>query len=200
MRKIIFLLHVAFLLLFSSGTFAQTMDSGRARGLFMSFAVGPRIPVASMGNSQAVGVGINFGLSYTDNEYLPLFVYAKVGFEHFPGSVAYYRRSDYSSLTTNVVPLNLGARIFFPPVVKDIVLLIPTAEFGGSIAFFEKSHQFKIDSGRSDFLESTTRAGFHVGAGLSMFLLEVMGSYNYYPGNEYLSAEIRMRIPIFIKL
>lgn len=200
MKKIYFLLRIVILLVFSSGLKAQNLDSGKARGLFMSFALGPRIPVANLAKYQAVGVGINFGLSYTDNEYLPLFVYAKVGFEHFPGAVDYYRRSDHSSLTTNIVPLNLGARIFFPPVVKDIVLLIPTAEFGGSIAFFEKSHQFKIDSGRSDYLESDTRAGFHVGAGLSMFLLEVMGSYNYFPNNEYLSAEIRLRIPIFIKL
>ncbi|MCU7495196.1 MAG: hypothetical protein HF314_04875 [Ignavibacteria bacterium] len=200
MKKINILLHLIFMLAFSSALFAQNVTSGRARGLFMSFAVGPRVPVADMAKYQAVGAGINFGLSYTDNEYLPLFVYAKVGFEHFPGSVDYYRRSDHSSFTTNVVPVNLGARIFFPPVVKDIVLLIPTAELGGSIAFFEKSHQFKIDSGRSDFLESSTKAGFHVGAGLSMFLLEVMGSYNYFPNNEYLAAEIRVRIPIFIGL
>ncbi|HEX2961294.1 MAG: hypothetical protein ACM3UR_12235 [Bacteroidota bacterium] len=200
MKKTIFLLQIVFLLIFSSGLFAQGMNSGRARGLFMSFAIGPRVPVGNMAKSQAVGVGLNFGLSYTDNEYLPLFVYAKVGFEHFPGSVDFYRRSDYSSLTTNLIPVNLGARIFFPPVVKDIVLLIPTAEFGGSIAFFEKSHQFKLDSGRSDYLESSTKAGFHVGAGLSMFLLEVMGSYNYFPKNEYLAAEIRVRIPIFIGL
>jgi hypothetical protein len=125
MKKMNFLLQVVLLLTFSSALMAQNLDSGKARGLFMSFALGPRIPVANLAKYQAVGAGINFGLSYTDNEYLPLFVYAKVGFEHFPGSVDYYRRSDHSSLTTNVVPLNVGARIFLPPVIKDIVMLYP---------------------------------------------------------------------------
>lgn len=195
MKKIIFLLIALY-----SCSFAQNFDSGKARGLFLSFAVGPRIPIAESAKSEALGMGINVGLSYTDNEYIPLFVYAKLGYEHYPGAMDLYRRTNYSSFTTNVIPINIGARIFLPPIVKDIVLLIPTAEFGGSIGFYEKSHQYKIDSHKSDFLESTTKMGFHIGAGLSMFLIEVMGSYNYFPNNEYLAADLRIRIPIFIKL
>lgn len=180
--------------------FSQTLDQGRARGLFLSLAIGPRIPISEFANSQALGVGINVDVSYTDNTYLPLFVYGRIGFEHYPGSADYYRRTNYSSFTVDAVPLNAGVRFYLPPLVKDIVLVIPAVEFGGSLAFFEKSHQFKLDSERNNFIEDNTKFGFHAGAGLSMFLIEIMGTYNYYLNNEYLSADIRVRIPVFIKL
>ncbi|MGE5496535.1 MAG: hypothetical protein ACM3Q2_00570 [Syntrophothermus sp.] len=179
---------------------AQPFDSGRARGLFFSLGLGPRIPLSEFANSQTMGVGINVDVSYTDNTYLPLFVYGRIGWEHFPGDAEYYRHSDYSAFTANVVPLNAGVRFFLPPLVKDIVMIVPAVEFGGSFAIFEKLHQFKVDSGRSNFIEDNTKLGFHAGAGLSMFLLEVMGNYNYYLNNEYLSADLKIRIPIFIKL
>lgn len=179
---------------------AQPFDSGRARGLFFSLGLGPRIPLSEFANSQSMGVGINVDVSYTDNTYLPLFVYGRIGWEHFPGEADYYRHSDYSAFTVNVVPINAGVRFFLPPLVKDIVMIVPAVEFGGSFAIFEKLHQFKVDSGRSNFIEDNTKLGFHAGAGLSMFLLEVMGNYNYYLNNEYLSADIKLRIPIFIKL
>lgn len=179
---------------------AQPFNKGRARGLFWSIALGPRIPISAFSNSQALGVGINMELSYTDNEYLPLFIYTRLGFEHYPGSVDFYRKTDYSSLTANVIPINVGARIFLPPIIKDIILLIPTFELGGSFAIYENSHQFKLDSGRSNYLESNSKLGFHIGGGLSMFLIEVTGAYNYFPNSEYLSMDLRIRIPIFIQL
>jgi hypothetical protein len=187
-------------LIFASNAFSQTTSSGKARGLFFSFGVGPRIPVSDFADSHVLGFGINADVSYTDNEYLPLFFYGRIGFEHYPGSVDFYRRTDYSAISTNVVPMNFGFKLFFPPVVEDIVLLIPTVEMGLSFAIYEKLHQFKIESGKNSYLEETTKLGFQVGAGFSMFLIDVMAFYNYYFGNQNISADIKLRIPIFIKL
>jgi len=184
----------------SVNLFAQQLPSGKARGLFFALGVGPRIPVSDFANSQTIGVGITGEISYTDNEYIPLFFYGRIGYEHYPGSIDFYRKTDYSSVTVNVVPLNIGARLFFPPIVEDIVILIPTFEIGATVAIFEKSHQFKTDTGRNSFLEDYTKGGFHVGAGFTMFLIDVIGYYNYLPGNENLSAEIKLRIPVFIQL
>lgn len=178
----------------------QSLDSGRARGLFFSVGVGPRIPVSEFAVTQSVGYGLNMELSYTDNVYLPLFLYTRVGYEQFPGSVNYYRKSDYSSLTVHIIPVFAGAKLFLPPVVEDLVLILPTVELGASFAFFEKSHQFKIGSGRSNFMQDDSRFGFHIGAGISMFIVELMASYNYFPNNESLAADLKIRLPIFIRL
>lgn len=191
---------VIILLIFYINGYSQFIDPGKARGLFMSVAIGPRIPISTFANSQNMGIGINLEISYTDNEFIPLFLYAKAGYEHYPGSIDFYRKTDYSSLTTHAIPLNAGLRLFLPPILENIVLLIPIIEAGGSILIIEKSHQFKMDSGKSNFLEDDTKAGFHIGAGFSMFLIEVAATYNYYPQYEYLAADVRLRIPIFIKL
>lgn len=166
----------------------------------MSVAIGPRIPISSFANSQNLGIGFNLEFSYTDNEFIPLFLYANAGYEHYPGSIDYYRKTDYSSLTTHGIPLNAGIRFFLPPILENIVLLIPIIEAGGSFLIIEKSHQFKMDSGRNNYLEDDTKIGFHIGGGFSMFLIEIAGSYHYFPGYEYLSADVRLRIPLFIKL
>jgi len=178
----------------------QQLPSGKARGLFFAIGIGPRIPVADFANSQALGVGISGEISYTDNELLPLFFYGRIAYENYPGSTDYYRKTSYSSLTTHVVPISIGAKLYFPPVVQDIVILIPTFEIGATFALFEKSHQFKIDSGRNNYLEDNSKAGFHIGAGFTMFLIDVVACYNYLPGNQNLSTEIKLRIPIFIQL
>jgi len=188
------------LLIFYINGYSQFMDPGKARGLFMSIAIGPRIPISSFSNSQIMGIGFNVEISYTDNEFIPLFLYAKAGYEHYPGSIDFYRRTQYSSITTNAIPLNAGFRLFFPPILENIVLLIPIIEAGGSYLIIEKSHQFKMDSGRNNYLEDNSKVGFHIGGGFSMFLIELAGTYNYYPDYEYLSADVRLRIPIFIKL
>ena len=151
------------LVILSCKFYCQPLEADRARGLFLTLSLGPRFPVADFGTSQSLGIGINLGLTYTDNEYLPLFFYGRIGWEHYPGSIDFYRRSDYSAIATNVIPFNAGVRLYLPPMLEDIVLLIPVIEFGGSFAIIEKSHQFKIDSGRENFLEETSKGGFHVG-------------------------------------
>ena len=179
--------------------YGQQFDSGRARGLFFSLAVGPRIPISDFSNSHTIGAGVNASVSYTDNEYLPLFFYARIGFEHYPGSISFYQHTDYSSIATNNIPMNIGIKLFFPPVVKDIVLLIPTVELGGLFSIYERSHQFEIGSGRNNYIEQASKFGFQVGAGFSMFLLEVMTYYNYAFGNQNIAVDLKVRIPVFIK-
>jgi hypothetical protein len=93
-----------------------------------------------------------------------------------------------------------GVRYFFAPLVEDIVLLMPVVELGATVALFEKYHQFKIDRNKQDFVEDQFSAGFHVGAGFSMFLLDVMLRYNYLPSNQFISFDLRARIPIFVTI
>jgi hypothetical protein len=149
--------------------------------------------------SQNIGTGFNVGLAYTDNEYLPLFLYTRIGYEHYPGTQELYKHSDYSSFSSNVIPINAGIKLYLPPVIEDMVLVMPTIEFGGSVAFYEKYHQFKLGSGKNNFVEQTTKGGFQVGGGLSMFMIELMGYYNYFLNNEYFSVDVGLHLPIFMK-
>lgn len=183
----------------SISIYAQPFGSGKASGLFMSFAIGPRIPINEFSSAHSLGYGLNLEISYTDNDYIPLFFFGKVGYEHYPGTSEYYRRTSYSSISTNAIPINIGARLYLPPLLQDIVIVIPTIEFAGSYMFYERSHQFKLDSGIKGYIEDESKFGFQAGAGISMFIIEFTGYYNYYPQNEFLSADIKVRIPIYIK-
>ncbi|MFC2139683.1 hypothetical protein ACFLR4_03385, partial [Bacteroidota bacterium] len=135
-----------------------------------------------------------------DNEFLPFFVYARIGFQHFPGRQKLYDTTDYSSLSNNAINIDLGARYFFPPLMEEIVLLMPVIEMGPSLALFEKLHKFKAGSGREGFLENSSYFGFHVAAGFSMFMLDVMTSYYYFYHNQFLSFNFKVRLPIFVRL
>ncbi len=197
MKKFLLLIII---LISAANFYAQGFDKSKARGLFLSMALGPRLPVSDFAEKYSYGLGINFELSYTDNEYLPLFLYLKAGFDHYAGSQNFYRTSDYSAISVNMIPVGLGAKLFLPPLVEDIIILIPTIELGGSFAFSEISNQFKLDSGKSSFIEDKSNFGFHAGIGVSMFLMEVMAYYNYLPQLQSLSADVKVRIPVFIKL
>ena len=186
-------------MLLSSISFAQ-FKFGEAKGLFMAVGVGPKFPIGDFGDRSNIGVGFDVTLSYTDNLFLPVFLYASLGFQHYPGRQDLYKTSDYSSFSTNLLTLSTGVRYYFPPLLENVVLLMPIADAGLQFGYFENFHQFKLDTGKPSYVEQKGKFGFQVGAGFSMFILDVVTYYNYLPNNEYISFVIKANIPIFVKI
>lgn len=179
---------------------AQIFKLGEARGAFVALGVGPRLPLGEFSVSQNLGMGVNASLSYTDNSFLPLFFYGKIGYQHYPGSQKFYARTNYSSFSSNVFLFEAGARFYFRPLIENVAILMPFVEGGGSLAIFEKFHQFKPSVSQADFTETNTKTGFHIGVGLSVFLVEGLLQYHFLYNNQFLSLDLKIRIPIFIKV
>ncbi|MEW6653343.1 MAG: hypothetical protein AB1394_07730 [Bacteroidota bacterium] len=194
MKKICYLI-----LLFTSVTFAQ-FKLGDAKGLFMSIGVGPRFPITDMSDNSNIGVGANINFSYTDNGFLPVFFYTSIGYAHYPGRQDLYKRTDYNSFSSNVLVIAPGVRYYFRPILEQVVLLMPVIDIGAEYALFENWNQFKTGSGKSNYVEELNKFGFHVGVGFSMFLLDFMTYYNYLPYAHYISVDLRVNLPIFIKI
>ncbi len=179
---------------------AQIIKIGEARGLFFSMAIGPRMPIGDFSISHNVGIGLNLEASYTDNNFLPLFFYGKFSYQHFPGKQHFYQTTNYASISSNFFTFGAGVRFFFPPIIHKIIIVLPFLEGGLSFAILERLHEFKIGSGRNDFTETTSMTGVQLGGGLSMFLIDVGIYYNYFYRNQYLSFNLRIRVPIAIKI
>ncbi len=187
------------LMFFTSFTFGQ-LKFGEAKGLFMAVGVGPKFPIGDFESKNNVGVGFDVTFSYTDDLFLPVFLYTTIGYQHYPGKQELYKKSDYSSFSSNVIIVSPGVRYYFPPLFEEVVLLMPVLDAGLEFGYFENFHQFKIDKNRPSYVEQKGKFGFHVGAGFSMFILDVITSYNYLPNNQYISFAIRANIPIFVKI
>ncbi|MCF8412760.1 MAG: hypothetical protein K9G44_05030 [Melioribacteraceae bacterium] len=188
------------ILLFAAASFsnAQTLQFGTAKGLFMSVAIGPKIPVFSLATNHNLGIGFDFGLSYTDNKWLPVFLYSRIGFQHFPGAVETYKTTDYSAIASNLIYLSPGVRFYLPPLIENVAIVMPVIDVGLTFAFMERAHRFKLSSIRSSYTEEVGYTGFHVGGGVSMFLLDVVGYYHFIRNNQSLSFDVRIRIPIYM--
>ena len=195
MKKIILIVF-----LFSKISFAQFLTPGEAKGLFFSLGVGGNIPVSSFSDRHELGAGVNIGFEYTDNKLFPFFVYTKIDYAHFPGKLSYYKTTDYSSIATNALKIDLGIRHYFAPILEEVVFLMPVLEVGPSFTVYERLHEFKIDRNKNNFTEEVDKFGFHVGAGVSMFLLDVMTYYTYFENNQFLSFNLRLRIPIYANI
>jgi hypothetical protein len=189
---------IPLLLLFTISSFAIDPPVSKARGVFLAFGVGPRMPISDLSNSTDLGYGFNIEVSYTDNEYLPFFLFVNVGFEQYPGSQSFYQETDYSNLATNALPVNLGIRYYFSPLIEQIVLLIPIVELSASYTYFEKLHEFKVDTDRINYKEDISKFGITGGVGISMFMMEIMAAYHYMESNQYISVDLKVRIPLFI--
>ena len=187
------------LLLLSSCTFAQ-FKFGEAKGLFMAVGVGPKFPIGDFGEKNNIGVGFDVTFSYTDDLFIPVFLYTTFGYQHYPCRQDLYKKSDYSSCSSNVLIVAPGVRYYFPPLFEDVVLLMPIVDAGLEFGYFENFHQFKVDKDRPSYVEQKGKFGFHVGAGFSMFILDVVTYYNYLPNNQYISFVIKANIPIFVKI
>ena len=195
MRRIIILI-----LLLNSILFSQGFRLGEARGLFFSVGVGPKIPIGDFSATNDLGVGFDFTVAYTDNLFLPVFFDLKFAFQTFPGSTKMYKTTDYSSFTTNEFLLFPGIKLYFPPVISDEVIIMPVAKVGPALGFFSNTHVFKSTSNRTNYDETLAKFGFHVGAGFSLFFLEGMLNYYFFPENQAISFDLRIQIPVFAKI
>jgi len=184
--------------LFIAVTFASEPPAEKARGVFLAIGVGPRLPIDFFANSSDLGYGFDIEISYTDNEYLPFFIFGKVGYEQYPGSQDYYRRTQYSNLSTTAIPINMGIRYYFPPLLENIVLLIPIAEVSAAYSYYVKLHEFKAGTGRSNFTEDNSKIGVSGGLGISMFMLEIIATYNYFRTNQFVAIDLKVRLPLYI--
>lgn len=187
-----------FVIVFTVNAFAIDPPSSKAQGFFLAFGVGPRLPLGDFSTSTDMGYGFNIELSYTDNEFLPVFLFANIGFEQYPGAQSFYQETDYSNFSTNSIPINVGARYYFSPLVEQVVLLIPIIELSASYTYTQELNEFKFDSGRNNFKEQFSKFGVAGGVGLSMFLMEIIAAYHYFETNQYVSFDLRIRIPLFI--
>jgi hypothetical protein len=192
--KKIFILYI----LLTSLLLANEPPADKARGVFVAFGVGPRIPVGNFANTTDLGYGFNLEISYTDNEYIPFFLFAKVGFEQYPGSQDYYQASSHSNLSTNVLPVNFGIRYYFPPLLENIFLLIPIAEVSAAYNYYQVLHEFKAGTGRSNYLEENSKIGVNAGVGISMFMMEIFASYNYFETNQFVAFDLKIRLPLYV--
>ena len=183
-----------------SSAFGGELPASKAVGFFLSVGVGPRLPVGQFSNSTDIGFGLSVEGSYTDSDYLPFFVFARLGYEQYPGSQDFYQQTDYSNYSTTIVPASVGIRYYFSPVAENVVLLIPVVEGSVSYTFFQVLNEFKVGSGKSNYKSSQWKLGGTLGVGLSMFILEIMANYTYYNSNQYISLNLSVRLPLFVNL
>ena len=187
-------------IIFTTSAHAEWPSFGQAKGLFFSLGVGPKIPVGEFSAKNDLGVGLDFTFSYVDNKILPVFLYLKLGYQHYPASDNLIKSSEYASFMTNEYLILPGLRYYFKPIIEDEILLMPIAEIGASFGLFNNTHIFKDETNRDNFDETLTKVGFHIGGGFSMFLLETTLNYYFFSDNHSLSLDLRIQIPIFAKL
>jgi len=191
---------IFWIILFSSSlVYSQGFSLGEARGIFFSVRVGPNLPVGEFSATNDLGIGFDVTASYTDNQFAPVFFFTKLAYQTFPGAVSRYKTSDYSSYTTNLFAVMPGIKFYFPPVITDEILIMPIAEIGPTLGLFSNTHIFNIGSGKSNFDETLTKFGFHLGGGFSMFFLEGMLNYYFFPESHAISFDLRIQIPVFAK-
>ena len=198
--KILAKYFILFLILLPSVLVAEKPPASKAVGVFLAVGVGARLPASDFSNTTDLGYGLNVEASYTDSDYLPIFIFARIGYEQFPGSQDFYQQTDYSNYSTTIVPVSLGVRYYFSPMVESIILLMPIVEGSVSYSYFHVLNEFKADAGRTNFKEDLWKFGGNIGAGISMFMLEIMANYNYYESNQYFSFNLNVRLPLLINL
>lgn len=194
--KYIFLL----IIIIHQSTLAGEPPSSKAVGIFLTTGVGARLPVGRFANSTNLGYGLTVDVSYTDSDNLPIFIFARLGYEQFPGSQDFYQESDYSNYSTTVVPISVGCRYYFSPLVESAILLIPVFEGSVSYSYFHVLNEFKVDANKLNYTEDLWKFGGTIGAGISMFIMEIMANYTYYQSNQYFSINLNVRLPLFVSL
>lgn len=169
-------------------------------GLFLSLSPGLRIPLGGFADSHDPAAGLDISFSYADSGRMPVLYYLRAGYQHFGGRQSFMLSNDESSLSTSIFSFSPGISIFLKPITAEHLILCPVIEAGGSIALLRSLHQYKPDRWRPDFEDDRARLGFHLGAGMSLFLVDLMARYNYLKDNQYFSLDLDFRIPLYVAI
>lgn len=186
------------LLLIQPAVFAENPPADRATGIFLGIGVGPRVPIGEFANTNNLGYGVNLELSYTDNEFLPVFLFLNAGFEQYSGSQSYYKETEFSNYNVNSVPVSFGARYFFPPLIESIFLLMPVVQASANYNYSHMLIEYDDGIRTPSHYKDENEFGFSTGVGLSAFMMELLASYNYLPAKQFISVDLKVRIPLYI--
>lgn len=195
MKKLLFFLIVASTCLSQT---EKTKVESYAEGFFFSIGLGPRAPVGEFSLAYNIGMGINFEASYAHSDYLPFFIFARVGYDGFQASPNFIKKGNFASLLTTLLPIQFGTKFFLPPISENIGILMPCVEFSGCYSYKQLYYLLKNSPQNKGAFEWSSKFGGQIGVGISMFLMEIMSYYNFFAENEYLSLDLKIRIPISV--
>lgn len=195
MKSLNFILLILFI---TFQSFAGIPPAGRATGFFLGVGVGPRIPVSEFAQRSNIGYGINAEISYTDNSFLPVFLFLNTGYEQYPGSQSYFKENEYSNININSVPVNAGIRYYFPPIIESIFLLMPMVQASANYTHTNTLYEFDESLNKKSIIENKNEFGFSAGIGVSAFMMELLTSYNYLPEKQFISVDLKVRFPLYI--
>ncbi len=194
--------HILCLLfIISSFNQAQIVDFklGQVRGLFLELGVGPTFPVGDFAVNHTLGSKIETAFSYADNDIFPIFVYGKIKYAMFQADFVEIINNPVYELSTQIISFEPGIRFYIPPFEKKVILLMPYIDTGFDVSYLIVTNQ-QTKGIIAQFTNNQAKMGLHLGVGVSMFLLDTGVEYNYHHGNQYLGLNVKLRLPIFIKV
>jgi hypothetical protein len=77
---------------------------------------------------------MNVEFSYSDTDFLPIFLFANVGYEQYP-SAKLFSGNRVLHFHTNALPVNVGARYYFALLLENIVLPMPIVQASASYTY-----------------------------------------------------------------
>lgn len=187
-----------FIILTSTLLSAQVSSPSNAKGLFLSLSVGPKFPISKMAEKYNPAPAFDISVLYTDTDFAPCFFYLDFGYQSHSGNYNYYKETNHSSITANIFTMNLGTKYFFKPFIDQGIIIMPVVEVGATYGYLEEYHQYKIDLNINNRLDNISKFGGHFGAGISFFLLELMGTYYYLPNNQFIGVKLKLTMPVAV--
>lgn len=163
-------------------------------GLFVSPQIGVRYPSGESYDKYKVGFSLGGSLQYATSAF-PFFLKTEFLYAYFPQNKvvdnAYHQKSIYG--------LSLGAEYLFYPVFASEAIFVPFISFDIRYNFIERikteySSQLRTSSSFDQ------KFGFSIGAGVSVFLVDVIAKYYYLTYEPYVGFDFRLRLPVYISL
>ncbi len=172
----------------------QNSFSQEVWGLFAAPQLGVRYPSGESYDKHKTGFNIGASLQYATTAF-PFFLKTEFGYSHFPQSKlidnAYHQKSIYS--------VSLGVEYLFYPIFASEAILVPFISFDLRYNFIERMRtEYIPELNNKSFFDQ--KFGFSIGAGVSVFLVDVIAKYYYQTYEPYVGFDFRLRLPVYISL
>ncbi len=191
------------LLLFSSVLFGQGKDTlltskpmkdySSPGGIFITPSLGMEIPMSGISGNSNMALSLGAKLEYSSIKIYPFVLGVSFQVNNHNGSEEYRTINLLNTFTTKITSFGISVDFLLAKYLKT-KFTVPFFILEGK--YFQIQREISPEKELDGILKDESGIGVTAGAGFTLYIFDIIGTYSYFEKNSTIGFKTRIRVPI----
>jgi hypothetical protein len=196
-------ISILYLLLFSSILFGQGKDTlitskpkkdySSPGGLFITPSLGMELPMSGISGNSNMALSLGAKLEYSSIKIYPFVLGISFQVNNHNGSEEYRTINLLNTFTTKITSFGISVDFLLAKFLKT-KFTVPFFILEGK--YFQIQREISPEKELAGILKDESGIGVTAGAGFTLYIFDIIGTYSYFEKNSTIGFKTRIRVPI----